>query len=47
MSDFLNEFFDKYPSLLLIAEALAAGFLFIFIVWWTASGAKKNRAPEE
>ena len=30
---------------LIILEASAAFFLFVFIVWWTMSGAKPDHTP--
>jgi hypothetical protein len=40
----MSDLFDEYPMLIFALEALVALFLLVFIVWWTASGKKKNQA---
>lgn len=42
----MSDLFDEYPMLIFALEALVALFLLIFIVVWTASGKKKNRAGD-
>ena len=42
----MSDLFDEYPMLIFALESLAALFLLIFIVAWTASGKKKNRAND-
>jgi hypothetical protein len=42
----MSDLFDEYPMLIFALESLAALFLLVFIVAWTASGMKKNRAND-
>lgn len=42
----MSDLFDEYPMLIFALESLAALFLLVFIVAWTASGKKKNRASD-
>jgi hypothetical protein len=42
----MSDLFDEYPMLIFALESLVALFLLVFIVWWTASGKKKNQAND-
>ena len=37
----MSELLDEYPMLLLVAEAVVALFILIFIIVWTMMGRKK------
>jgi hypothetical protein len=42
----MSDLFDEYPMLIFALEAFVALFVLIFIVLWTSSGRKKNRAGD-
>jgi hypothetical protein len=46
MGTAMSDLFDEYPMLIFALESLVALLLLIFIVVWTASGKKKNRAND-
>jgi hypothetical protein len=42
----MSDLFDEYPMLIFALESVVALFLLVFIVWWTASGKKKNQSSD-